>query len=199
MSIAAFSMVAIVVVVGCGIWTHNRFVALRQRAANAFSDVDVQLKRRWDLVPPLVEVVRGYAGHERDVMDAVVAARSRAMNAGDQSVDPAHRGECEADLARALRQIFVVVENYPVLRADRNFLDLQGSLVAIEDDIQHARRYHNAVVRDLNTLRQSIPAAAVGALTGVRLHEFFQLDGEERAAPRVNLDPGADNTRDGDA
>lgn len=171
------------------IWLYNRFVGLRQRADNAFSDVDVQLKRRWDLVPPLVETVRGYAGHEHEVLTEVVAARSRAMNAGDQVGDVGQRGASEADLAKALRGIFVLIEDYPALKADANFLELHRALVDIEDDIQNARRYHNAVVRDLNTLRQSFPAMAVGAAAGVQVRDFFQLDGHERAVPTFDLSP----------
>lgn len=189
------SVLLAVVVVAIGAYvvvTYNRFVALCQRADNALSDVDVQLKRRWDLVPSLVETVRAYAGHERGVMDDVAAARSRAMAAGEQTLAADQRGEREADLARAVRRLFVLVENYPDLKADGRFLDLQRTLVAVEDDIQHARRYHNAVVRDLNTLRQSIPAAVVGALAGIRPRAFYQLAGEERAVPAIDLEPTGD-------
>lgn len=174
------------------IWTYNRFMALQQRAKNAFSDVDVQLKRRWDLVPPLVEVVRGYAGHEHEVLTEVVAARGLAMSAGDQAENPAERGTREADLAQALQGIFVFIEDYPALKADSNFLALHRSLVETENQIQYARRYHNAVVRDLNTLRQSIPSALVGSIAGVKLHDFFQLNSLERAVPEVDLGPDTD-------
>jgi len=173
--------------VGYAVWLYNRFVGLQQRADNAFSDVDVQLKRRWDLVPPLVEVVRGYAGHEHDVLAEVVAKRSQAIAARDEALGAERRGEREAGLARALRGIFALVEAYPALKADHNFLALHRALVTTENDIQHARRYHNAVVRDLNTLRQSVPAAIVGAAAGVRLREYFQLHGDERAVPTVDL------------
>ena len=183
-------LLVLVVAVGTYVlWTYNRFVRLRQRADNAFSDVDVQLKRRWDLVPALVETVRGYAGHEHEVLAQVVAARGRVMAAGAELQAPGPRGEREADLARTLRRIFVLAEAYPALKADRNFLELHRTLVAVEDDIQNARRYHNAVIRDLNTLRQSQPAAFVGRLAGVETRGFFQVDGEERAAPAVALGP----------
>lgn len=170
-----------------GIVTFNRFVGLRQRLANAFSDVDVQLKRRWDLVPALVETVRGYAGHEHRTLTEVVAARSAAMAAPADGLP--ERGAKEADLATALQGIFVLVEDYPALRADTNFLALHRSLVAIEDDLQSARRYHNAVVRDLNTLRQSFPASLVGAAARVAEGTYFQLDDAQRAVPAVDLGP----------
>jgi len=169
------------------ILTYNRFMGLRQRKANAFSDIDVQLKRRWDLVPALVETVRGYAGHENEVLTSVVTARSAAMDAPSDPGAIPQRGAKEAGLASALRGIFVLVEDYPALKADRNFLELHHGLVDIEDDLQSARRYYNAVVRDLNTLRQSFPASLVGGAAGIREGEFFQLNDEERAVPAIDL------------
>jgi LemA protein len=177
------------VVLGYGIVTYNRFVGLRQRLANAFSDIDVQLKRRWDLVPALVETVRGYAGHEHEVLAAVVAARGQAMDAPSGPEDLSQRSVKEAGLATALRGIFVLVEDYPALKADRNFLELHRGLVTIEDDLQMARRYHNAVVRDLNTLRQSFPSSLVGAAAGIVPGVFFQLDSDQRAVPTIDLAP----------
>jgi len=180
---------AVLAVLAYAVITFNRFIGLRQRMANAFSDIDVQLKRRWDLVPALVETVRGYAGHENEVLTAVVAARSEAMGAPSEPSGLPERGAKEAGLASALRGIFVLVEDYPALKADTNFLELHRGLVDIEDDLQSARRYYNAVVRDLNTLRQSFPASLVGTAAGVAVGEFFQLDDEERAVPAINLGP----------
>lgn len=180
-------LAAILVLLLFGLGIHNRFVSLNQRADNAFSDVDVQLKRRWDLVNPLVEVVKGYAAHERDTLEEVIAARSRIKAAGQGTLDPDLRGKDEAELASALRGVFLLIEDYPALKADQSFLQLHQSLVKVEDDIQYSRRYFNAVVRDFNTLRQSIPSSFVGELTGVSLREFFQLEGQERAVPVVNL------------
>ena len=169
-------------------YTFNRFVKLRQRLANAFSDIDVQLKRRWDLIPALVETVRGYAGHEHEVLAHVVQARTAVM-AGPA---PTERGGLETGLATALRGVFVLVENYPALKADRNFLELHQGLVEIEDHLQKARRYHNAVVRDLNTLRQTFPSSLIAGLfpgaTGREDARYFQLDDEERAVPRIDLE-----------
>ncbi len=180
----AWLYLALLAILVYAILTYNRFISLRQRMSNAFSDIDVQLKRRWDLVPALVETVRGYAGHEHQTLAAVVAARSAAMAApGDLS----RRAETETGLASALRGIFVLAEGYPALKADGNFLALHHGLVTIEDDLQSARRYHNAVVRDLNTLRQSFPAGLVGRAAGIGLGEFFQLDDAQRAAPAIDL------------
>jgi LemA protein len=126
---------------------YNGLVRLKVQADSAWSDIDVQLKRRHDLVPNLVETVKGYAGHERGTLEAVVAARSRAMSAQG----PAARAEAETMLTGALKSLFALSEAYPQLRATENFGTLQSSLGNIEDAIQNARRYYNAVVRDLNT------------------------------------------------
>lgn len=187
MSPLGWLLLALLAVLAYGIITFNRFISLRQRLANAFGDIDVQLKRRWDLVPALVETVRGYAGHEHETLAAVVTARTAAMAAPADPAALPERGEKEAGLASALRGVFVLVEAYPALKADRNFLELHRGLVTIEDDLQHARRYHNAVVRDLNTLRQSFPASLVGAAAGIKEGEFFQLDHEQRAVPAIDL------------
>ena len=178
---------AVLAVLAYAVITFNRFIGLRQRMANAFSDIDVQLKRRWDLVPALVETVRGYAGHENELLTAVVAARSEAMGAPSEPSGLPERGAKEAGLASALRGIFVLVEDYPALKADTNFLELHRGLVDIEDDLQSARRYYNAVVRDLNTLRQSFPASLVGSAANITEGAFFQLDDEQRAAPAIDL------------
>ena len=189
MSPLVWLLIVLLALLAYGIITFNRFIGLRQRLANAFSDIDVQLKRRWDLVPALVETVRGYAGHENEVLTAVVDARTEAMGAPSGRDGLPQRGEKEAGLATALRGIFVLVEDYPALKADSNFLELHRGLVDIEDDLQYARRYYNAVVRDLNTLRQSFPASVVGRAAGIAGAEFFQLDDEQRAAPAVDLGP----------
>src|SRR5512138_2143479 len=126
---------------------YNGLVRLKVQADAAWADIDVQLKRRYDLIPNLVETVKGYASHERGTLEAVVDARSRAMSAQG----PAARGAAEGELSGALRSLFALSENYPQLRAAENFGLLQASLAQIEDAIQNARRYYNAVVRDLNT------------------------------------------------
>ena len=162
---------------------YNSFVWLRNRARNAWADVDVQLKRRHDLVPNLVETVKGYASHEKGVFEDVARLRARAMEI-ERTED---RAGTEADLAEAIKSLFAVAENYPQLRADRNFRELQSQLAQIEDNIQYARRYYNAVVRDLNTKRELFPSSLVGSLFGVRPLPYFQAEDEEREPAAVNV------------
>ena len=167
-------------------WTFNRLVALHKRADGAWSDIDVQLKRRWDLVPSLVAAVKGYASHESSTLESVVEARTRAE--ASRSATPSGRGESERGLAASIGKIFALAEAYPDLKANQSFLDLQKTLAEIEDNVQYARRYYNAVVRDLNTLVESVPSMFVANATGFTTRDYFQLDSEsERAAPQVRL------------
>jgi len=155
----------------------NGLVALKMRARNAWADIDVQLKRRHDLVSSLVVTVKGYAEFEKLVLENVTAKRSAAVAArrvGDASVT-------EQGLQSSLKTLFAVAENYPDLKANRNFLELQTTLVNIEDTIQHARRYYNAVVRDLNTRIETFPFNIVAGIFRFRPREFFQLAGPEEA------------------
>ncbi len=164
--------------------TYNGLARLRLLAANAWADIDVQLKRRHDLVPALVAVVKGHAGYERDTLESVVEARDRATRAGG----PAAAGEAEGALAASVRRIFALAEAYPDLKAGESFLSLQRSLTEIEDHIQNARRYYNAVVRDLNTRIAQFPANLVAGPLGFRPAEFFGLDDDaEQAPPAVDL------------
>ncbi|MCG3179849.1 MAG: Protein LemA [Phycisphaerae bacterium] len=183
------AIAAVVLAVGWTAWTYNRFVSLRQRADGAWSDIDVQLKRRWDLVPSLVATVEGYAAHEKQTLQQVVQARNQAMQ--HSRATPAggvdQRGQTEQALAAAVKGLFAVAEAYPDLKANESFRQLHKSLVEIEDTIQYARRYYNAVVRDLNTLRASFPPNLIGGLVRVQPREFFQLDARERSAPAVEL------------
>lgn len=165
------------------VWTYNRLVSLGNRAEGAWSDIDVQLKRRWDLVPALVATVEGYARHESQTLERAVSARQQATTAGSVGA----RGEHEKQLSAAVQSIFALAEAYPNLKANENFLDLHKSLVEIENNVQYARRYYNAVVRDLNTLLASFPSNLVAGVLGFRRREFFQIDEDERAAPRVQL------------
>ncbi len=165
-------------------WLYNRLVRLRNRAENAWSDIDVQLRRRHELIPNLVETVRGYATHERKALAEVTQARGSALAAAD----PGSRGRAEGELSRALRGLFAVAEAYPELRANQNFLDLQARLADLEDAIQNARRYYNAVVRDLNTACEVFPSNLVADAFGFRRRSYFELDREaERSAPEVRL------------
>ena len=161
--------------------TYNRLVRLRNRREEAWSGIDVQLTRRFDLVPNLVEVVKQYAAHEADTLENVTKARA-AMQAAD---GPAAKGAADEQLNGALRQLFAVAEDYPDLKAAAGFLQLQGDLTAIEEDISFARRYYNAVVEDLNTLIQSFPSLLVARPLGFRRAEFFKADVAAGVAPEV--------------
>ena len=166
---------------------YNSLVRLRETADGAWADVDVQLKRRHDLVPNLVETVKGYASHERGTFEAVVEARSKAMNA----TGPAAAAEAENMLTGALKSLFALSENYPELRASENFAGLQSTLSSLEDAIQKARRYYNAVVRDYNTKVGQVPTNLVARTFGFREREFFEATGGEREVPNVDFGSGA--------
>ena len=159
---------------------YNSLVQLRVCSDSAWSDIDVQLKRRHDLIPNLVETVKGYAAHEKGVFENVAKARSMAMSA----TTPDQRGQAEGMLTQALRGLFAVAENYPQLQASQEFTQLQGSLNQMEDSIQNARRYYNAVVRDLNTRIQSFPTNIIAGMFGFQQKQFFQVDS---AADRENV------------
>jgi LemA protein len=162
---------------------YNSLIKLRVQADAAWSDIDVQLKRRYDLVPNLVETVKGYAAHERGTLDSVVEARSRAMMAQG----PAEKARAEGELTGTLKSLFALAENYPQLRAVEGFTQLQGSLAQIEDAIQNARRYYNAVVRDLNTKIHQFPSNLVARTFAFREREFFEMPEAERSVPRVSF------------
>ena len=163
---------------------YNGLVQLKVRAEGSWSDIDVQLKRRYDLIPNLVETVKGYAAHEKGVFESVTQARARAMGASS----PGAKGEAEQGLAGALKTLFAVAENYPQLRASENFQGLQNSLSQVEESIQSSRWYYNAVVRDYNTKIQVIPDSVVANLAGFKPKEFFQPDSpEERKNVKVSF------------
>ena len=163
---------------------YNRLVRLRNQADGAWADIDVQLKRRYDLIPNLVETVKGYASHEKDTLEAVINARNRAMSASG----PAEQAQAENLLTGALKSLFALAEAYPELRAVEGFTKLQGSLEAIERDIQNARRYYNAVVRDLNTSVEQFPSNLVANAFRFHKREYFELTDEaEREAPQVQF------------
>ena len=175
----------VVIVALAAIVIYNGLVRLNVTAANAWSDIDVQLKRRHDLVPNVVETVKGYAGHERQTFEAVVNARNRAVAV--QGAGPAERAQAEGALAGALRGLFALAESYPQLRAAENFAQLQATLSQIEDAVQNARRYYNAVVRDLNTRIQQFPSNIVAGMFGFKPREFFETPDTERAVPQVKF------------
>jgi len=165
----------------------NRLVGLRNRAAAAWSDIDVQLKQRHDLIRNLVETVKGYATHERTTLEEITQARAGAEGARRTGA-PAGAGAAESHLSHGIGKLFAIVEAYPDLRASDGFRQLHQSLVDVEDKLQNARRYYNAVVRDLNTRIQSFPDLIVAGLFRFEEREFFELDSEaEAAVPRVDL------------
>ena len=178
-------LVALLIGVGALVVTfYNRFIRLRNAAESSWSDIDVQLKRRWELIPNLVETVKGYAAHERTTFEEVTRARGAAM----QASAPADKAQAENALTSSLRSLFAVAERYPELRANQNFLELQGELSRLEEAIQNARRYYNALVRDLNTAVETFPGNVVAGAFGIGRRDYFELGDEaERAAPRVSF------------
>lgn len=161
-----------------GIYAYNNFIRLSTRVKEAWSDIDVQLKRRYDLIPNLVETVKGYAKHEAGTLEQVTEMRTRAMNA----TAPADKAEAEGMLSGALKSLFAVSENYPNLKANQNFAELQLELSDTENKIQAARRFYNSVVQDLNQAVQMFPGNIIAGMTGFKQAEFFQLSESEQAA-----------------
>jgi LemA protein len=167
---------------------YNSLVRLKVTCDNAWADIDVQLKRRYDLIPNLVETVKGYAAHEKGTFEAVINARNRAMTA----TGPADKAEAENMLSGALKSLFALSEAYPQLRAIESFTSLQKSLSDIEDNVQNARRYYNAVVRDLNTKILQFPTNIIAGMLGFKSREFFEVSAAaEREAPKVSFDTPA--------
>jgi LemA protein len=187
MSMTWVLLLVVAVLVFAGVAIYNALVALRTRAVAAWSDINVQLKRRHDLVGNLVETVKGYATHERQTLEHVVEARNRASGAAG-SGHPKEAGQAENFLTAQLRTVFALAEAYPDLKANQNFQELQRSLESLETGIQNARRYYNAVVRDLNTKIQSVPSVFVARLFGFEEREFFELaDAAEAQVPTVKF------------
>ncbi len=177
-------IVIVAIAAGLGIVLYNRLAALRVRADSAWADIDTQLKRRYDLIPNLVATVKGYAGHEKGVLERVTELRSQAIAAQG----PAEQAKVENMLTQALRSVFAVAENYPELRAAESFTQLQGTLAKLEDHIQKARRYYNAVVRDYNTRVHVVPSSLVAWMFNFKDREYFELASpEEREPVRVDF------------
>lgn len=162
---------------------YNALIKLRNKVDEGWSDIDTQLKRRYDLIPNLVETVKGYASHEKDTLQKVTEARTKAMNAkGVQD-----KQQAENMLTGALKTIFALAENYPDLKANQNFLELQKTLTEIEENIQLSRRYYNATVRDFNTKLQVFPNNLIAAPLGFKKRDFFQIDEEEKKNIKVSF------------
>jgi LemA protein len=176
-------LVIVVGVVGMVIAVYNGLVQLRVRADNAWSDIDVQLKRRHDLIPNLVETVKGYAAHEKTTFEDVAKFRSMAM----QATGPADRAQAEGQLTMALKSLFAVAEQYPQLQASGQFQSLQNSLNEVENTLQESRRYYNAVVRDLNTKIASFPSNLIAGMFGFQPRQFFEIAAAERENVQVKF------------
>jgi LemA protein len=180
-------LVTIVVVALLGAATalaYNSLVRRRNRTGEAWSEIDVQLKRRHDLIPNLVAVVQGYAVHERATFEAVTAARAVAVTAG-ATADPVTVGSAERGLTASLRSLFAVAEAYPALRAEEGFLALQEELTATEDKIEYARRYYNASARDYNSAIQTFPRVLLARPLGFTAFGYFHADAGDRVTPTV--------------
>jgi LemA protein len=173
----------VVVVLLAGVWLFNRLVTLRTRVDNGWSQIDVQLRRRADLIPNLVETVKGYAAHERELFEEVTRARSRSIEASGVT----DQADAENQVTAGLRQLLAVVESYPDLKANQSFLALQEELVATESKIAYARQFYNDQVMRLNTLIQSFPSSIVARAFGFRERSFFEIDDPTRGPVQVDL------------
>jgi LemA protein len=190
MSVVVWIVIALaVVLVGYLVFVFNGFIRKRNRTQEAWAQIDVELKRRHDLIPNLVETVKGYAAHERQTFENVTQARAAAVSAST-SGDPQQIAPAENALSKSLRSLMAVAENYPQLQAVQTFTQLQEELTATEDKIAFARRYYNGSVRDYNIALQSFPRNIVAGLLGFKAVPFFQADEGDRAAPTVSFGPG---------
>jgi LemA protein len=184
-------LVVVVVLAGGAVLAYNGLVRRRNRTQEAWSEIDVELKRRHDLIPNLVETVKGYAAHERETFEAVTSARAAAVTAG-ASGDPAKIAPAEDLLSHSLRSLFAVAENYPQLRAVESFTQLQEQLTATEDKLEYARRYYNTSARDYNISLQTFPRNLLAGTFGFRPVTFFEAGPGDTAVPQVSFgDPGA--------
>ncbi len=186
MIIAGLVLLLVLGLAAVAVVLYNRLVALRVETDTAWADIDVQLKRRHDLIPNLVATAKGYAGHERETLESVTRARSNAVDA--RNAPPQERAGAENVLTSALGRLFALAESYPQLRAAEPFQELQRALSAVEDALQNSRRYYNATVRELNTRVAQFPTNIVAGLASIRSREFFEIEApEQREAPQVEF------------
>jgi LemA protein len=189
MGVGTWIVIGVVILVV--VWlvlTYNGLVTARNRTQEAWSEIDVELKRRHDLIPNLVNTVQGYVGHERGTLEAVTNARANAVAAGATG-DTAKIGQAENMLSQSLRSLFAVTENYPDLKAITAFTNLQENLTATEDKIEFSRRFYNGNVRDYNIKLQTLPTSLIAGAIGFKPFGFFQADEGDRAVPQVNFGP----------
>jgi len=180
-------IILLILLVLIGIWgivIFNQLVGLRQMTENGWSDVEVQLKRRADLIPRLVSTVKGYAAHEKQLFVDITEKRNQALAAGN---NPKARGAAEGALARPVGRLLAVAEDYPELKASQNFLDLQNELSETEDKIQMARRFYNGAVRALNIKVKSVPSNLIARPLGFREREYFEIDASDAPAPNIEF------------
>jgi len=179
-------LIVIIVIVAIILWViavFNGLIRLKNRTDEAWSDIDVQLKRRYDLIPNLIETVKGYAAHEKQLFEQVTEARAKAINA--QGAE--EKGKAENMLSGTLKSLFAVAENYPQLKANENFLQLQTELSETENKIQAARRFYNGNVRDLNIKIETFPSRIIAGILGFKKREFFEADEAEKTVPEVKF------------
>ncbi len=183
MSITTYAVIFIFLgLITWSVAAYNNLIKLKNLCLEAWSGIDVQLKRRANLIPNLLETVKGYVKHEKEVFEKVTAARARALGASS----PAERGRAEAGLTSSLRGLFAIAENYPELKANQNFLGLQEELSRIEDQVQLARRYYNGTARNLNTAIEIFPNSLIAGIFGFQKQQFFELKDEvRRSVPKV--------------
>ena len=182
----AFGTIILIIIAVIILWIiaiFNGLVRLKNRTDEAWSDIDVQLKRRHDLIPNLIEAVKGYAVHEKGLFEEVTEARTKAMSA--QGIE--EKGKAENALSGTLKSLFAVAENYPQLKANENFLQLQTELSDTENKIQAARRFYNGNVRDLNIKIETFPSRIIAGMLGFKKHEFFAVDESEKDVPQVKF------------
>ena len=182
-------LILVVVVLFLGvafIWsTYNRFITLKERIDNAWAQIDVELKRRYDLIPNLINAVKGYMKHEKDVFESVVKARTSAMDASTVK----QQGEAETELTKSLKTLFAVMENYPELKSDQNVAKLQEELTSTENRIAFSRQFYNDIVMRFNSGIQVFPANIIAGLFGFKAEEYFVINTpEEKEVPKVNFD-----------
>jgi len=179
-----YVVLGIAVLVGLfAMGVYNALIVLRNKVDEGWSDIDTQLKRRWDLIPNMIETVKGYAKHEKGVFEEVTKARSQAM----QAKTPEETAKAENALTSTLKSLFAVSENYPDLKANQNFLDLQATLKEVEEQIQMSRRYYNGTVRDFNTKLQVFPNNIVAGMLGFKDREFFEIEEGEKQNVKVSF------------
>lgn len=183
MGIGLILLIIIAVVVVWIIAVYNGLIRLKNRVDEAWSDIDVQTKRRYDLIPNLINTVKGYAAHEKQLFENVTAARTRAMGAGTA----ADKAQAENALSQTLKSLFAVAENYPDLKANQNFLELQRELTDTEDKIQAARRFYNGNVRDFNIKIEVFPNNIIAGMLKFTKREFFEAEGEEKEPVKVEF------------